>query len=216
MRRLFLLMTVLVSVILFTGCPAKAPDFVDLGTIPEQYLPTVPYEDGQTFYLQHESDRVVIPFHVSRRRFKAQGDNLYGFDYYGEKNQPAPSVYFEYEVDITNCVPDYPIFDIDIRFSNSYLADSLYFQQHIGRKYAQLTSQRFYAAIPFFGDSTEFETMLDSLNINGHAYYDVFQYENTWMDLEGIYIKCLYYNYAQGVLRIDMSNGEKYLLYEEE
>ena len=215
MRRLFLLMTVLVSVILFTSCPRKTPDFVDLGTIPEQYLSTVPYQDGQTFYLQHESDRVVIPFHVSRRRFKAQGDNLYGF-YYGEKTQPAPSVYFEYEVDLTNCVPDYPIFDIDIRFSNSYLADSLYFHQHVGRKYAPLTSQHFYAGIPYFGDSTEFETMLDSLDINGHVYYDVFQFENTGIDLPGIYIQCLFYNYAQGVLRIDMSNGEKYLLYEEE
>lgn len=213
-------MMALVAVVFFTGCPSKEPDYVDLGNIPEQYLPTVPYEDGQTFYLQHESDRVVIPFHVSRRRVKAQGNNSYGFDYYldgqGEKYQPAPSVYFEYEVDLTNCVPDYPIFDIDIRFSNSYLADSLYFHQHIGRKYAQLTSQHFYAAIPFFGDSTEFETMLDSLDINGHVYYDVFLYENTGIDLQGIYIKRLYYNYAQGVLRIDMSNGEKYMLYEEE
>lgn len=216
MRKLAVLMMAFAGVILFTGCPSKEPDHVDLGNIPEQYLPTVPYADGDVFYLQHESDRVVIPFHVSRHRVQAQGDNVFGFDYYEAKFQPGPSVYFDYEVDVTTCVPDYPLFDIDIRFSNSYMADSLYYDEPVWPKYAQLSAHHFFAHIPFIGEPTESFTVLDDFEVNGHVYNKVFQFSNQDLDLTGIYIKVLYYSYEKGVIAILMSNGEKYMLYEEE
>ena len=220
MKKLAVLMMAFVTVILFTGCPGKEKEYVDLGTIPEKYLATVPYEDGQTFYLQHESDRVLIPFHVTRHRVKTQGDNVYGFDYWydGGKYEPAPSVFFDCELDVTICKPDYPLFDIDIRFSNAYMADSVYYQQSNGyseRKFAALNLQLFYATIPFIGESTEYCTVLDSLKVNGQTYHQVFEFVNQQQD-QGIYVKSLYYNYAQGVIAIYMSNGEKYLRYEEE
>ena len=219
MKKLAVLMMAFVSVILFTGCPGKEPEYIDFGTIPEKYLATVPYEDGQTFYMQHESDRVVIPFHVSRHRVKAQGNNAYGFDYYGEKYQPTPSVFFDYEVDITTCEPDYPIFDIDIRFSNAYVADSVYYPNYdpLSPKYAELSVRTLmYASIPFIGEPTDQFMVHDSLEVNGHTYYDVFQFDNQGQDLQGIYAKFAYYNYDKGLIAIYMSNGEKYMLYEEE
>ena len=220
MKRILLLLTAFVAVVGFTGCPGHEPDYVDLGTIPEQYLATVPYQDGQTFYLQHESDRVVIPFKVMRYRTKAQGDDTYNLDNYyvsPEKTQPGPTVYFNYEIDVTTCKPDYPLFDIEIRFSNGYMADSVYYQEYHGfHKYAQLNCHRMYASIPFIGEPTGQFKVLDSLEVNGRVYHDVFEFPNENMDLEGIYIKTLYYNYEKGVIAIMMSNGEKYMLYEEE
>jgi len=216
MKRTYIILLALLSVIVFTGCPGHEPDYINLGTIPEKYLPTVPYQDGERFYLQHESNRNIICYQVSRYRVQNQGDNLFGFDYYEAKFQPAPSVYFEYELDITTCKPDYPLFDIDIRFSNSYLADSVYYHQPMRHKYAQLTSDSFYASIPLKGEPTDLFVVHDSVLVNGHTYYDVFEFANEEQDLQGIYIRALFYNYEKGVIEIDMSNGEKYLRYEEE
>ena len=214
-RSCFVLLALL-SVIVFTGCPGHEPEYVNLGTIPEKYLPTVPYQDGDRFYLQHESDRNLICYQVTRYRVQAQGDNEFGFDYYGAKFQPAPSVYFEYELDITTCKPDYPLFDIEIRFSNSYLADSVYYQQPIRHKYAQLDCHSLHASIPMKGEPTGLFVVHDSMLVNGHTYHDVFEFANEGQDLNGIFVKTLFYNYEKGVIEIDMSNGEKYLRYEEE
>lgn len=217
MKRIGFLLMAFVSVIVLTGCPGKEPDYIDLGTIPEEYLATVPYEDGQTFYLQHESDRLIIPFKVTRQRGMSQGNDAWGFDnHLLEKYKPAPTVYFNYEVDATTCKPDYPLFDIDIRFSNAYLAEYVYQGYTPSVKYAQLTILNLMAPFPLIGDSTEQFTVLDSLEVNGHTYHDVFEFVNEGQDFTDIYVKATYYNYEKGVIAIYMSNGERYLLYEEE
>lgn len=218
MKRILFLLTAFVAVIGFTGCPGHEPEYIDLGTIPEKYLPTVPYQDGEVFYLQHESDRMVIPFKVTRYRVKSQGNNAYGFDDYliGSKMSPAPSVYFDYEIDITTCKPDYPLFDIDIRFSNGYMADSVYYNQPIRYKYAQLNCHDLYASFPFIGEPTEMFKVIDTIEVNSQVYNNVFEFNNQGQDLQGIYVKTVYYNYEKGVIAIYMSNGEKYLRYEEE
>lgn len=215
MRKLLVLTMALLFVIFFTGCPVKEPEHINLGPIPVKYLATVPYADGEVFYLQHESDRVVIPFHVTRTRSFTEGSEFYDYDM--EKMEPAPSVYFNYQVDNTVCHPDYPLFDIEITFSNGYMADSVYYQHSVFRhKYAHLACHDFYASIPFIGEPTDLFTVLDSLEVNGHSYYDVFEFVNQGQDLHGVYIQTAYYNYEKGVIALKMSNGEKYMLYEEE
>ena len=203
------MLTSFVAVIGFTGCPNKEPEYIDLGIIPEQYLATVPYEDGQTFYLQHESDRVVIPFKVMRYRVKSQGNNAWGFDEHLEKSKPSPTVYFDYEIDITTCKPDYPLFDIDIRFSNAYMADSVYYDYPARHKYAQLSCHQMYASIPFIGEPTDLFKVHESFEFNGHVYHDVFEFANEGQDLQGIYIETVYYNYKKGVIAIMMSNSSR-------
>ena len=218
MKRIGFLLIAFVTVILFSGCPSKEPEYIDLGTIPEHYLATVPYQDGEEFCLQHESDRVVIPFKVTRRRVQGQGNNAWGFDDYSEKYKPSPTVFFNYEIDITTCKPDYPLFDIDIRFSNAYLADSIYYPNYdpMSPKQARLNCHNLFVSFPFIGEPTDQFTVLDSVEVNGRTYYEVFELLNEGEDWQDIYTKKVYYNYAQGVIEIDMSNGEKYLLYEEE
>ena len=127
-------------------------------------------------------------------------------------------LYFNYEVDITKCKPDYPIFDIEILFSNAYIADSVYYPNYdpLSPKYAQLTLLNLFASIPFIGEPIDKISKLDSVEVNGHTYYDVFEFVNPHQDQEGIYAKSAYYNYEKGVIAVFMSNGEKYMLYEEE
>lgn len=104
--------------VLLTACPRhKEPIYKDFGKIPERYLATVPYHNGDMFRLQHESDRVIIDFSVSRHRQKESGDNYI----YLEKYKPAPNFYYDYEVDITKCTPNYPLFEVEINFSNFYM-----------------------------------------------------------------------------------------------
>jgi hypothetical protein len=199
--------------VLLTACPQhKEPMYKDLGKIPAQYLATVPYQDGDVFRMQHESDRVVIDFTVSRHRQKETG-----FDYiYLEKYKPAPNYYYDYEVDITKCTPNYPIFDVEINFSNLYM---LYEEEGMASE-AEKQANLFVvgsARIPFYGEDHSNYNVADSLEINGHYYHDVFKLTADYYNVEegSIYAETYYYNYETGLLGVIMSNGEKYWYYEE-
>lgn len=197
--------------VLFTSCPRSKPTYIDLGRIPEQYLATVPYRNGDVFRMQHESDRTVIDFTVSRHRQKETG-----YDWFIEKYKPAPNYVYEYEADITKCTPNYPIFNVEIEFSNRYMA----FEEE-GQNYAK--SATIFAVgsarLPFIGEDHSNYEMLDSLKVNGRYYYDVFKLKSELVDYyeeEGsIHADTYYYNYEKGLLGVVMSNGEKYWLYEE-
>lgn len=198
--------------LLFTACPhSSKPTYVDLGCIPEQYLATVPYQNGDVFRMQHESDRLVIDFNVSRHRQKETG-----FDYMYEKYKPAPNYIYEYEVDITKCTPNYPIFEVEISFSNHYM---VYEEEEMQswQKSANLFAVG-NARIPFFGEDHSCYAVVDSLEINDRYYHDVFKLkaDASYYESEGaIHADTYYYNYERGLLGIIMSNGEKYWLYEE-
>lgn len=197
--------------VLFTACPRSKPTYVDLGCIPEQYLATVPYRNGDVFKMQHESDRIVIDFTVSRHRQKETGyDHLY------EKYKPSWNYIYDYESDITKCTPNYPIFEVEISFSNRYMA---YEEEEVPswEKSANLFAVGS-ARIPFFGEDHSNYEMVDSLEINNHYYYDVFKLkaEASYYESEGaIHAETYYYNYENGLLGVTMSNGEKYWLYED-
>ena len=198
--------------LLLTACPRSKTTYVDLGRIPGQYLATVPYRNGDVFRMQHESDRTVIDFTVSRHRQKETG-----FDYMYEKYKPAPNCVYEYESDITKCTPNYPIFNVEIEFSNRYMA----FEEEGGQNYAK--SATIFAVgsarLPFIGEDHSNYEMLDSLKVNGRYYHDVFKLKSELVDYyeeEGsIHADTYYYNYENGLLGVVMSNGEKYWLYEE-
>lgn len=200
--------------ILLTACPGKEVQYVDLGKIPEQYLATVPYQNGDVFRMQHESDRVVIDFTVSRHRQKGSSE---GYGPVPTRFQPAPDWYCEYEADITKCKPNYPIFDVSIEFSNQYMV----YEGEEGYDAYPKTAQLYgvgVARIPLFGeDHSEYE-VLDSLEINNRYYHDVFKLKADGSYYESkdlIHADTYYYNYENGLLGVIMSNGEKYWLYEE-
>ena len=199
--------------VLLTACPQpKEPMYKDLGKIPAQYLATVPYQDGDVFRMQHEGDRVIIDFTVSRHRQKETG-----YDYiYLEKYKPAPNYYYDYEVDITKCTPNYPVFDVEISFSNIYMMYEEEGMASEAEKQANLFAVGS-ARIPFYGEDHSHYNVADSLEINGRYYYDVFKLTADYYYEEGdaIQAETYYYNYEKGLLGVIMSNGEKYWYYEE-
>jgi len=197
---------------LFTACPRSKTTYVDFGRIPEHYLATVPYRNGDVFRMQHESDRLIIDFTVSRHRQKETG-----FDWFNEKYKPAPNYIYEYESDITKCTPNYPIFNVEINFSNRYMA----FEEEGMQNYAK--SATLFAVgsarLPFIGEDHSNYEILDSLKVNGRYYHNVFKLKSELIDYyeeEGaIHGDTYYYNYEKGLIGVVMSNGEKYWLYED-
>ena len=79
------------------------------------------------------------------------------------------------------------------------------------------------ASFPLYGEDTSGYEMLDSLEVNGRYYHDVFELEAIYTpdfgygdeEIEQIHVKSFLYNYENGVIGILMSNGEKYWLYED-
>ena len=215
MKHFSIFLSLFIPLLFFTSCPGGEREEIDLGTIPEEYLATVPYGSVDWFYLQHESDRVIIPFFVTRNRiFEYGGDYDMPFKY-----QPASKYNIKYEVDRTVCKPDYPLFDIVITFSNYYKVyeqgiynDGVVFHS----KVANISSIPISSPIPLYGEPTEGYKIYDTLTINGITYTDVFELSKTEYDMNDIpSTNILYYNYEKGILGIKLSNGENYLRYEE-
>lgn len=198
--------------LLLTACPRDKAEIVDLGSIPEEYLATVPYKNGDKFRMQHETSKTVIDFEVSRHRSKETDS-----DYRATRFKPAPNYYVEYELDQTLCKPNFPIFDVNIVFSNLYMAYEEE-EQQLWEKTANLFAVG-NACFPFIGEDCSGYEILDSLEINGRYFQDVFklkaEYYPNYEGDETVHVDTFYYNYENGLLGIIMSNNEKYWLYED-
>ena len=193
----------------FTSCkeePLPTP-LIHLGDIPEEYLATVPYQNGDVVKMMHESSKLVINYRVERSRFHNM-DEPVGEDY-------------DYQVDFTHLKPDYPTFDMRITLTAEYKKYELEGEE--APKTGHIMLKESSTDIPFINTDATGCTVLDSLEVNGHIYYDVFKldcrhYEfppDYEIQAHSIYTSTCYYNYAKGIIGVELSNGEKYLLFEE-
>lgn len=193
----------------FTACKQDPPatPLIHLGDIPEEYLATVPYQDGDVVKMMHENSKLVINYRVSRSRFHNMSEPI-GEDY-------------DYQVDFTHLKPDYPTFDLGITLTAEYKKYEL--EDEEAPKTGLILLKESSTDIPFINtDATGF-SVLDSLEVNGHVYYDVFKldcepYEfspDYSVPTHSINTATCYYNYAKGFIGIELSNNEKYWLYEE-
>ena len=208
---------ILSGLFVLTACPHKAPTIFNLEPLEEKYRESVPYQDGDTFVLQHETNKTLIEFKVWRY---FQIDNEYeGETYY----RYGPCIYYEnYQQDITECRTDYPLFDFKLQMNNEYRIsasnDSI-----DDNPYAKILSisagNDFYTWLPFKGVTIGDYQVLDSMQVNGRTYHDVFELKNQsyGYEYEGANdgIQLLYYNYEDGIVGVEMSNGEKFMRYEE-
>ena len=73
------------------------------------------------------------------------------------------------------------------------------------------------AKVPFVGDDHSDYEIIDSLEVNGRYYKDVFKLKTDYYNNvdELIHAETILYNYENGFVGIVMSNGEKYMLYED-
>ena len=197
-----------VMVVLFASCKKPLPTpLIYLGDIPDEYLATVPYRNGDVVKMMHESSRLVIDYRVERSRFH----NM--FEPTGED--------YDYQVDFTHLKPDYPTFDMRITLTAEYKKYELEGEE--APKSGLIMLKGSSTGVPFINTDETGYAILDSLEVNGHMYYDVFKldcrhYEfppDYEIQAPQIYTSICYYNYAKGIIGVELSNNEKYWLYEE-
>ncbi len=187
---------VLSFVILFTAChPCDPPATIDNGTMPDQVLNLVPYQNAQTYKFRHSAG-LIIEF-ASARQSREEWLRC----------EECCSVEVKFEVNTTTLIPDYPIFTFSFDLSNmdtvnySLVASVGYYQFFIPTNINQSRNYEFY----------------DSVMINKKFYRDVFKLKSNYgyyYDRDTIFADSMYYSYERGIIQIKMSNGEKYSIYE--
>ncbi len=106
-----------IMVMLFAACtkePSKT-EIIHLGDIPEEYLATVPYQNGDVVKMMHESHRQIINYHVSMGHFSSLDEPS---GWYG-------SPVYDYQVYWITLKPDYPTFEMELFLSNEYMRSLL-------------------------------------------------------------------------------------------
>ena len=203
-----------VMVVLFTACKEELPKYqvIDLGDIPEEYLATVPYQNGDIVKMMHESSRLVINYRVVQECFYPL-DNPSGWT--------SSPINYDYQVVYTELEPDYPTFKMGITLTAENKKYELEGVEAPKTGLIMLKGSDTY--VPFINTDATGYTVLDSLEVNGHVYYDVFKLDCRHYEFppdypiqaDSIYASTCYYNYAKGFIGVELSNGEKYLLFEE-
>lgn len=213
---LFLLLAVLS---LLASCGHKEITVIKLEPLDEKYRESVPYQDGETFCLQHETDKTLIEYTVWR---SLRITNEYEGESYYRFSQKPPYCWDNYQEDITECRTNYPLFNFKLQMDNEYgiaeAYDSTAVNSH-AKILSIIAGNNFYTWLPFKGVTIGDYQVLDSMQVNGRTYHDVFELKNQsyGYEYEGATdgIQLLYYNYEDGIVGVEMSNGEKFMRYEE-
>jgi hypothetical protein len=178
-------------VVLLYGCPPCETITLDNGPLPDSLLAKVPYQDGNTYSFQHSNGQVIN--YTAQR---ATEKELMHCDHCCDYN-------YNYEINTTKLTPDYPVFNISLRLSNS---DTIHheFSCNIGKYFLNipLTRSQYYVNFDF----------ADSLQIGNTFYKEVFKIKpyNHYLYDEPVKVDSLFYNYTDGILLIKMSNEEYY------
>ncbi|MFO7574590.1 MAG: hypothetical protein R6W67_05490 [Bacteroidales bacterium] len=190
------LLSILAFLLLFAaGCDrCRNPKVIDAGELTAEQLALVPYTDGQVVRFLH-SEGLIIDYNVSR------STTIEMRDYSGKCEM------LKFRIDKTSLIPEYPALAMNFYVANT---DENYtaFEASIGKYYFYLPKD----TENFFSYGT-----LGDMPLNDTLYTDVFFLKTpAWSipQYEVIYVDSLYYNYTTGVIRITMSNSEKYTIYE--
>ena len=176
------------------GCPVcnKPARIVDVGPIPDSLYKLVPYQDSVVYKFVH-SNGYVVSFQTSR---KTKVESTF--------DECGCSVVREYYSNTTTMVSDYPAIRIQLSivhydsiFSDlNILLQNNYFQNGNFIQKAYSTSKS------------------DSLLVNNKYYKNVFVFKK--QDLYNnqiMFADSLYYNQNNGIIKIFMTNGESYSIY---
>ncbi len=178
-----------------TGCHCDDAVVIDMGPIPERILSQVPYENGKHYLFQH-SGGLIIDFVAERL---SRNENSWC--------ERCCQFLYKYQVNETILHPDYPIFDFNILINGQ---DTLHSSPlvWIGRSMFYLPGNN-----PPMSD-IEYS---DSIKLNKKWYYGIYALKNSsdpMFNRDSIYSDSLYYNNKSGIIRIVMTNGESYQVYE--
>ncbi len=183
-------MVLMVMGLVLTACPPNCNSEIrDFGTLPEEALAMVPYQDGESYRFVHSAGQ-EINFLASRKTTE-------------ETEHWDPCGGIIYERNNTNLVPDYPIFNIILSMAKTDTTD--------------WGAQAYLSSVTFPLANTDFyqidHKFFDSLSIAGEWYRDVYRikgYKYNSVKENEIFPDSLWYNTEAGILKISMSNGEFY------
>jgi hypothetical protein len=189
MRYLFILSLVFLA----AGCkPCKDPQTIDIGELTPQAMAMVPYTNGQVVKLRHSAGQ-VINFAVTRST-KTETREYRGF-----------CDVFIFRRNTTVLFPDYPVFPIIFDITNID-ATTFSFEGAVGK---------YFYYMPRKPEDLGAGGEIADVAVNDTVYRDVYKLKTpTWAvsEFEKIYVDSLWYNYASGVIKVIMSNGENYTI----
>ncbi len=176
--------------LVLTGCPPKC-EYVeyDWGTLSQEALAQVPYENGKAYSFRHSAGHEIL---FSCRR----ESNI-------EREFMDPCVSIVYEQNITSLIPDYPIFDMEFTI-RKWDTVNYSVEAYIGHSPFVLQKN--------YGLGVEY-SYFDSLSLDGSWYRYVYAIKRnpySYSVPSGIYADSLWYNTSEGVIKVGMSNGEYY------
>ena len=187
-----------IALAMMSCCRPCEPKMFDMGNIPQEVLDRLPYEDNDIMELVHSAGR-VIRFSITHT--VEDKEEIVCFD--------CCNTYL-YEEASTSFRPDHPVFDCSMRLNN--MDTIMYFLDiSIGRAYYQ---------VPVSDSTWAYYDRVDSVRIGGRFYHEVYRLGDQYQfgadgEQEGIIaVDSLYFNFAEGILKITMTNDEYYQLAE--
>lgn len=181
------------STVLLYGCPPCDPVVVDFGPLPESALALVPYVNGQTYRFRHSEGLVINYTALRETRPEIHASRTCDFEH-------------RFEMNSTKLTPDYPVYTFMLEVSNP---DSSHIDFDIWFRNSSFT-------IPSGSEFSHPLTYFDSVLIDDRYYYEVFRLRNQGYHFytDTLATDSIYYNYEYGILQINMTNGERFTIFE--
>ncbi len=189
---LYLLLLISALFILY-ACPLPCePQRISVLPIPDSVSMLIPYKNGDTVNFQH-SGGLVVPF-VCQRDSSAE---------YACSDWCSPGQ--EYRLDETLLIPDYPISSVFVQLTK-YDEQNLLFSISVANSSTVLNALH------------ELSFNLDSLEVNQKWFYCVMALNLSSSENPNypnkLRFDSVYYTQQNGIVRLTMSNGEYYDLFE--
>lgn len=176
------------------ACPVcnKPSKIVTVGPIPDSLLRLVPYQDSSVYKLVH-SNGYIVSFQTRR---KTEEESVF--------DECACSEIRKYYRNSTIMISDYPAITIQltiVRFDSITSSFGISIRNN-------------YFETGDFIDKVFSTTTIDSTLINGKYFKDVFVFRNNdSYNNQDLFADSLYYNQDKGIIKIFMTNGESYSIY---
>jgi hypothetical protein len=179
---------------LLYGCPVcnKPTKIVDAGPIPDSLFKLVPYQNSEVYRFVH-SNGYVVSFHTTRKT-----EEEFNF------NECGCSEVRKYYSNKTTMLSDYPAITIQL--------DILHYDSLTSSFGISVRNNYFYNKD--FIQKGFSATKIDSTLVNGKFFKDLFVFKNyDSYNTQNQFADSLYYNTEKGIIKIFMTNGESYSIY---
>ena len=176
------------------GCPVcnKPTKIVDIGPIPDSLYKLVPYQDSSVYKFVH-SNGYIVSFQTSR---KTEMESTF--------DECGCSELLKYYRNTTTMISDYPAISIQLDIIHS---DSI--SSSIG-----IRIQNNYFENGNFIQKVFSTIKIDSTLVNGKYFKNIFVFKNyDSYNNQTLFADSLYYNTDKGIIKIFMTNGESYSIY---